>query len=300
MADIDIRKLPQTEIVLHFGGRPNEVNAFTFSNSLVAFAEALQEINRQTAPGTSVEISIEGVGPGSFRAKIATKLKPLSGLWKEVGKPVLVGVLATIIYHRVIGAANPVIKVDDTEVVIQQGDDRIIVPRYIYDAHQRLPQPREVERHIARAFSAIEDDPSVTDFGLTASLEDSTPVVPVSREKFAILSAPVQPIPEEGRRYRDERTKVTILKAIFQRGNRKWEFVWQGGVRISAAIQDAAFFDKLASGEFWFAQGDELDVVLRIHQKYDDVNGVHINEGYEVIRVFDITHRARQGRLKAH
>jgi hypothetical protein len=47
MPDIDLRNLPSDEFVLHFGGRPNEVDAFTFSNSLIAIAEALQEINRQ-------------------------------------------------------------------------------------------------------------------------------------------------------------------------------------------------------------------------------------------------------------
>ena len=296
MADIDLRELPENDVVLHFGGRPNEVDAFTFSNSLVAFAEALQEINKQTSPGTAVEISIEGVAPGSFRAKINTKLKPLSGLWAGVGKPVLVGVLAAFIYDKTLGPSTPVITVNDAEVVIQRGSDRIIIPRYIYDARQRVSDPHQVERHIARAFAAMEDDPSVTDFGLTGRIDDPGLIIPVQREKFALLSMPEQAPTEDGRRYRDERTRVTIIKAIFQRGSRKWEFVWQG-LRISAAIQDPSFFDKLAAREFWFAQGDELEVMLRIHQKYDDVNAVYINEWYEIIRVFQVTHREHQSVL---
>ena len=47
MADIDLRALSASEVVLHFGRRPNEVDAFTFSNSLIALSDALREINSQ-------------------------------------------------------------------------------------------------------------------------------------------------------------------------------------------------------------------------------------------------------------
>jgi hypothetical protein len=167
----------------------------------------------------------------------------------------------------------------------------------VYDARQKLPRPQQIERHIARAFAAMEDDPSVTDFGLMARIDDPAPPFSIPRENFARLSVPEQETAADGRRYRDERTLVTIVKAVFERGNRKWEFVWQGGVRISAVIHDPSFFDKLASREFWFAQGDTLDVMLRVHQKLDDVNGVFINEQYEVIKVFQVEHREHQGSL---
>ncbi len=83
MAEIDLRALSQNDVVLHFGGRPNEVDAFTFSTSLVALSEALLELNRQINPSLSIEITIEGIGPGSFRAKIGTKLKSLASFFCE-------------------------------------------------------------------------------------------------------------------------------------------------------------------------------------------------------------------------
>jgi hypothetical protein len=141
----------------------------------------------------------------------------------------------------------------------------------------------------------MEDDPSVTDFGLMRNIDDPAPPFAIFRDDFARLSIPEQTVSLPGRRYRDERTTLTIVKAIFQRGSRKWEFVWHSGVRISAAIQDPNFFARLASREFWFAQGDGLDVTLRVHQRYDDINSVYINEWYEVIQVFQVNHRERQG-----
>lgn len=279
MAEVDLRRLPEDEVVLQFGGRPNEVDAFTFSNSLVAFAEAIQEINRQISPETAVQVSIEGIGLGSFRAKINARRKPLSALWREVGKPVLIGVLTYLICHRILAPAPFDIKVNESTVVITHGDDRIIIPRTVYDATQKLAEPRQVEHHIARAFNVMENDPSVTDFGLAAGIHDLEPIVPVHRERFSIFAVPQEPETGDKRRSYEERTHLTIIKAIFQRGHRKWEFVWKGGVRISASIQDQTFFDKLARREFWFAQGDELDVQLRVRQLYDDANSVYINAG---------------------
>jgi hypothetical protein len=72
MAEIDLSNFIGDEFVFHFGGRPNEVDAYTFANSLLAFSEAIREINQQANPGTKLEIVIEGLGHGSFRAKLKT------------------------------------------------------------------------------------------------------------------------------------------------------------------------------------------------------------------------------------
>ena len=284
--------------MLHFGGRPNEVDAFTFSNSLIALSEALQEINKQINPAFGIEIAIEGVGPGSFRAKIRASLKSLSGLFKTGAGNLVIGVLSTLICQRYLGDA-PKITVSDDLVVIQSGADRIIVPRPIWNAKESLTSPRQPERHIGRAFAVMEDDPSITNFGLLGRMTDHAPMAIIPRELFPRLAVPELEESTEGSRYRDERTKLTVLRAILERSSRRWQFVWQG-IRIAAPIRDQTFFDKLATREYWFAQGDILDVMLRIHQTRDDVNGVFINDGYEVLEVFGIQHVERQPRLTGY
>src|SRR5262245_19034734 len=129
MADVDIRSLAAGEFVLHFGGRPNEVDAYTFSNSLVAFSEALREINSQLDPDHSIEITIEGTGPGSFRAKIKTATKSLKGLFKSSMKELLIGILAAFLYERYLSENKVTITVQDDSYVVQYGHDRIIIPR---------------------------------------------------------------------------------------------------------------------------------------------------------------------------
>src|SRR5579875_1480236 len=253
MAEIDLRTLPGDEFVLHFGGRPNEVDAYTFSNSIVALSEALQEINRQVYPEFGVQIFIEGVGPGSFRAKLKTATKSLGGLFKRHSPSLLVNILAAIIYTRYIAGYVEVptetkIIITEDSVIFEGGHDKIIVSKNVWDQKERLRDKAAVERQVARAFAAMENDPSITNFGLSAHLDDAEPVGVVPRERFAVLAAPADEKPADGRRYRDEQTTLTVLKAIFQQTPRKWEFVWQG-VRISAPIRDQEFFEKLAARE---------------------------------------------------
>jgi len=165
---------------------------------------------------------------------------------------------------------------------------------------EKLPNPAQVERHIGRAFATMEDDPSVSEFGLFADISEPSPVAVIPRDEFPRLALPEAEEPSDTRRYRDERTQLTVLRAILERSlSRRWQFVWQG-IRIAAPIRDPVFFDKLATREYWFAQGDVLDVMLRIHQVRDDISDVFINESYEVLTVYGVRHTERQPRLPGH
>src|ERR1700730_5981383 len=138
MAEIDLRVLSASDVVLHFGGRPNEVDAFTFSNALISFSDALRELNHQINDNFSIEITIEGIGPGSFRAKIGTKLKSLGGLFTNDAKALLISILGAFIYAKMDPQKPPAIIVNDDSVIVVTGADRVIVPRMAWEAKARL------------------------------------------------------------------------------------------------------------------------------------------------------------------
>jgi hypothetical protein len=298
---IDLRELPSDEFVLHFGGRPHEVDAFTFSSSLLALSDALREINTQINPDFRIEITIEGLGPGSFRAKLKTGIKSLGGLFKHDARSLIVGILGSIIYTKYIHShvdpsLPPTIVVNGEYAVVQHGSDRVIIPRLVWDAQRGMPKPQEVEKHVAKLFSVLDEDPSISEFGLARTMTDE-PIENIPRQNFQHLAnVALEPDGDDSRRYRDERALLVVLKAVFERGERRWQFVW-GGIRISAPIKCSDFFDKLASREYQFAQGDVLDVTLRIFQTRDEMTGVFINEKYEVVRVHGLQHSPRQSRL---
>lgn len=289
---IDLRDLPEDEFVLHFGGRTHEIDAVTFSQALLGMAGALQEVNRQLYPEVPMEVTIDAVGPGSFRARVKNKPKQQEGLFdaKDIVSGLVVGVILLTIQQAV--ADKPKITVSPEYVIVEDGHDRTIVPRQIWDAQSSLPNKPQVKRHLSKTFTALEDDPSVTDFGILRHMKDEQGVAILPREEFARVARPSEEETPPSREL-DEPTPLTVVKAVFQRGTRKWEFIWKGH-RISAPITDESFFDRLAAREFWLAQGDELDAVLRIHQRFDDLNQVYVNEHYEVVAVHDVRHRERQ------
>lgn len=134
----------------------------------------------------------------------------------------------------------------------------------------------------------MEDDPSISDFGLAIGMRSFEPIGIIQRSEFAILARPVEAeIEDDDASYKDERTSVTVLKLIFERGGRRWQFIWNG-IRISAPIKDDEFFTKMESREYVFSQGDILDVTLRIFQIRDPMSRAFINDHYEIIKVYEL------------
>lgn len=81
LATVDVRQFGGDTIVVHFGGQLTSVDAYTFANSLVAFADTVRGVNAQINPGQNIEVRLEAVGPGSFKAVIKYVKKGLIGLF---------------------------------------------------------------------------------------------------------------------------------------------------------------------------------------------------------------------------
>lgn len=134
MNTIDLSTFDDDGFVLHFGGRTHEVDALTFGNALVSIAEAIRAINQEVNPGFALEIAIDAVGPGSFRARLKTAKKTLKNLFSgNIPRDIIIGILSTLLWEKVISPDEPPqIIINDDSVIIEHGSDRIIVPREAY------------------------------------------------------------------------------------------------------------------------------------------------------------------------
>jgi hypothetical protein len=79
MGTIDLRSFEGDQIVIHYGGALKSVDAYTFANSLVAFGDAARAINASVESGHDIEIRVEALGDGSFRAVIKKVRKEFGG-----------------------------------------------------------------------------------------------------------------------------------------------------------------------------------------------------------------------------
>ncbi len=283
MATIDLRDTSDSDgFVIYFGGKPNEVDTYTFANALVAVADAFREINSQVNPGQAMELRLEALGEGSFKAKVKGKPTSLSSLLSSLSKYVVLPIFLAFLYDEIKGD-DPII-VNENEVIIERGNDRIIIPRTAYDAAQKLPNKPSVRNHIAKAIGIVDKDENVESFGLYKDFSpDVPPLITIPREDFGRVRA-IELEGDPNRRTKPENATLHVLKAVFQASNRKWDFVWNG-VKISAPITDAAFLADLLQRVYLIGNGDALEVTLNISQKWDEQSSVWLNDSYSVEKV---------------
>lgn len=281
MADIFLERLGGGTVVIYFGGVPGSIDAETFAKSLLGFVQTARAINAVVDPGREIEIDIEDVGDGSFRALLRLINKGgVKGFFSDAIAAVFWGVVANVIYDNYVKnepTIQVIVKTD--EVIIAKGSDRVIVPRSIHDATENAKRDPEVQKAISKTFEPLEANKEVSSFGFTQRMTDAKPFIEIPRESFPRFMQPAMAIsllPEKVRT-RSERARVIILKAWLNHKKRKWSFEWNG-VPISAPILDDDFLEKIDKREYLMGAGDALDVDVSFQQHYDESLGVYKND----------------------
>src|ERR1035437_2133898 len=293
MQKIDIRQVGD-ELVLYFGCQGNRINAYTLASALVSFADAAKAANNQINPGYDIEIVVEALGNGSFKARIRAIYRSTRNLFSaDSAKTIVLAIVATMIYDHTIAPNHDVkVEINDDSVIITQGEKEIIVPRNIYEATKDLKRDPEVKRSVSSFFRSIDQDDSIESIGITTKMDGPPPELQVQRDNIhdaAIASNQ----PEPNQRVIPEQAEIQILRAILERGKRRWEFSWRG-IRISAPVTDARFYEEFFAHRIKIAPGDILQVTLLIRQNRDPDTGVYTNVDYEVSEVFKHTPRITQ------
>jgi len=284
------------ELVLYFDSKTQRINAYTLASVLVSLADAIKRANTVVNPGYEVEVVVEAIGPGSFKAVIRTIYNEVKNLFStESLRVIILSILATFIYENALAPGHKVnLIVNDNEVVVVQGNDRIIVPRELHEATQQVARSGKFQGAVSGAFQALDKDPNITGFGLSPNY-DEKPSVVIPKDAFPDHIM-VEPASTENERHVIEIVKLTIVRAILERSDRKWQFIW-AGVRISAAIDDDSFYDRFDAHRITIAPGDSLLCEVEIHQKRDEASGVFANTNYRITRVLEHIRRPENPEL---
>ena len=193
MEVIDLREYEE-EVVLHFGGERTKINAYTLASSLVSLADAIKEANSIINPGYEVEVLVEAFGKGSFRAKVKTRYNGLKNLFNANRlEAIAIGIITSFIYQHTLAPDTDVkVIVNDNQVIIEQGDKKIIVPKNVYDAQKEVEKSEKFRKSISNTFQAVEKDKNVTSFGFTKNIDDKEPDINIPRDRFILLSEPLE------------------------------------------------------------------------------------------------------------
>jgi hypothetical protein len=281
-------------LVLHFETLEQRINAYTLASTLVNIADAAKAANRTINAGYEIEILVEAFGSGSFRAKINALYRSAENLFStESLRAVILSVIANFIYEQIHPPSEPVkIIIQADEVIIDQGKNRIIVPRNVYSATRDAANNPQFVDSLNEAMQTIAKDPKITGLGLVPQLGSAAPEIIIPKEVLSRFEPVASPNPTERIIY--EECDLQIVKAILERTERKWEFRWHG-VKISAPVIDPTFYPRFSAHQITIAPGDELSVRMAIRQVREIDSRVYTNVGYEVVQVH--AHRSKMQQI---
>lgn len=296
MATVRIAKFEDT-LVLVFETPAQRINAYTLATTLVAIADTAKAANAAINPGHEIEIVVEAMASGSFKATLKAIYNSRPGvLSKKIAGAIVIGLLTNFLYEKMFeGDPRVKITVNTTEVVVQDGSDTYIIPREVYDATRQAEKNPEFPRAANRIFDAISQDKEIEGMRMMPSddAKPSAPFIPIER----IRAAAMKPIDLPDVRIIPEIVHLQILKAILERSKRKWEFMWRG-FKISAPVTDEHFYINFFAHDITIAPGDVLNVTLHVIQELDKRTGIYRNIGYEVVQVHNHIPRIRQPNLE--
>lgn len=281
MPTIEVSKFEDI-IVLHFGTNGHTVNAYTLASTLVSFADAAKRANATINAGHDIEVVVEALGEGSFRAKLKTIYKAKDNLFSASNAVSIVcSMIATYLYTS-LSSDQPEITINTDEVIVEHGDTKVIVPRKVYEATQNLEKDDNFRASMSETFKVIKDDPSISSFSVVESIDAPDPEAVIPRDRFSELIEAIEP--KVTRRVIPETVELRILKAILEKTTRKWEFVWRDNV-ISAPILDDSFYERFSSHDITIAPGDILKCTMEITQVLQNESQIYINKSYKITSV---------------
>jgi hypothetical protein len=283
MTEIDLRPINDT-IVLHIRKDGHSINAYLLAATLVSLADAAKEANAQINPGYEIEVVVEALADGSIKAVLKAVYRSLGNLFsKEALNAIILGIIATYIYEHALAPDKKVnITVKTNEVIIQQENTKVIVPRVVYDAEQKVKVSERFQEKIGETFDSLLKDQEIKGLSLEPSLTLNKEMPQIERQVMEQLALP----PKEGEEFElsEELADLQIIRAILEKSRRRWEFSWKG-FRFPAPILDDKFYNDFTSHRIVIAPGDLLKTRLKIYRRRDTSAGVYINFRYEVIEV---------------
>lgn len=298
---VNLDSLEGDFLVLHFGGKPGQINAATLGKSLLEFAAALKDINEDINPGAIIEIVVVGNADGSYRVKLYFIWEKARTLWGHAEKsPIISATIAGVLTGIILNMTEPEqsVTVNGDVFIEMSGDKSYVIPRNIQrSVESAIKQPAVVD-HIVKAFKVLEADEDVTDFGVGSDLNSSRQDVRIERRYFSQIAekgdrVTVRPDGKRTRRYPG--VDLVIQKSWFDSSpKKKWRFIWNG-FSINATISDKRFFERLAQRDIYIAQGDALHATLVVTQVKNEITGAWENDSYKVTDVdLKLAYAARQ------
>lgn len=281
------------EFYLFFGVHEHSINAETLAKSLLNFTKSLKQTEAIVNCGYELEIIVEALGEGSFKVKLKQIRKSLNNVFSKKNLTTLsISILAAVIYDLAKPDETVNIIVNTNEYIVETPNEKIILPREAEKYYEEIKTNDAINKSIEKTFDSLDNDSDIKNFEI--SKKDSKrrkDRIVVEQELFQNLKSIIPKTKDE--RTVEKEEVLVIIKAILEKGKRKWEFLLNGN-RIGAPITDDVFFDKFTAHQITIAPGDALKVKLLTTRILDSSINLYVNHKYEVVEVLEHLPKSEQ------
>ncbi|MFC0240450.1 hypothetical protein [Rhodopseudomonas telluris] len=286
------------EILLYFDTKGAGLNSQTFGNALIHFDELCRAIDAVVNPNREIEVDFVRSDQGSIRAIFRVVAKDTRSLLSAPVTMLIMPFLLGILVNRVTSDSVNIV-VNDSSYIVEYGNERVVLPKSSEIVSKRAERDPSVSQTLRNFFVSVDSDPDVKAVDFRSPRAPDKPVIPITRDKFAVLrDAPdIELIDHpQDREVSHHKVPMTVLTAVLEKSKRKWQFLW-AGQKVYADIRDDEFFEKLANHEYEFGQGDVLTVDLVVSQRLNEIVGAYENVSFHVTKVHDHARGPKQGTL---
>ena len=270
------------ELVLHFSGAENEVDARSLGEIIVHISSIIHRVNRKIDPGSEIRIVVTSFESGSFRAVIEFA--------KGSAKDILVSIIGGLIAAAVWDAAGYGIEVmissaGNTE--IEERQKRVTMPPGFKNYIEQISSDKSIHRNIFKIADIVYKNPSVKDLSIFLSSRYSDPIVIFSESSCQkIIERYNMRAETESFSYKVEKT-IQVRSVDFERSDIKWKFTLDNA-KISAYILDQEFLKEVKKGHIPIRANERFHVEMNVTETKYVVSGDVKSKEYEIKRVLNL------------
>jgi hypothetical protein len=276
---------------LRYRGEQHKIDADTLAVSLLSTNKVIVALNKRLGSGRELKVEVNAPRRGSFEVELTLTAGDVLNAfgnaltYTETILSTLIGILEYYRYQ----STHDIEEVEETDggktFRAENGDQYRVEDDGVLLIVQGGQE--EINESIARNFSALQADTNVQGFDVEPEVEG--PSFTSDRSEFPELA--------EGPAQEEERDRVVeTVVSVYQPsldGSRKWGVNYDGN-KIEAAVEDDGFLRRVSSRAISLANGDRLDVDLRIEQEWDKTSQDWVNMQYVIESVYDVQRVARQ------
>jgi hypothetical protein len=225
------------------------VDVNTLVDMIGNFSLSIHQINDDIQSDKSLRVTVKHIQPGCYDIFLTIRETFLGALLQHLSanpitaaSEIITIFSGLLIIRQFLGGEKPknIEENRNLTTLINGKGNKLVIERKTYKIHI---ENQVINAAIGKGFDALNEDTAIEGFELYD--EQNNKLIEIPRDDFKIIAIPVESS-EKDTRIKPEEAILTVFKVVFEKGY-KWQFYYQGN-KISASIQDAAFYNDIDMG----------------------------------------------------